>query len=166
MRSFDPFKSAHSVVVASAVVSTVTLGIECLGYILRGENIKSDNTAVSAGAIGNADGSSDEGIFTSEVLQDDVFAGSNEGNSIRCIRVKLSSLDGTSGGVLEWVLLVVLVNLSERVPFFTNTSATGSSTNDTKLVDCDSMRSRGCSSGEGSLEKDGLSWELSKLDIA
>ena len=137
MRPFDPFKSAHSVVVASAVVSRVTLGVEWLGLVLSGENIKSDNTAISVGAIGNADGSSDEGIFTSEVLENDIIAGSNEGDSTTGIRGELSRLDGTSGGVLEWVLLVVLVNLSERVEDITSAVANGSITNDTKLVDCD-----------------------------
>ena len=137
MRPFDPFKSAHSVVVASAVVSRVTLGVEWLGLVLSGENIKSDNTAISVGAIGNADGSSDEGIFTSEVLEDDIIARSNEGDSTTGIRGELSRLDGTSGGVLEWVLLVVLVNLSERVEDITSAVANGSITNDTKLVDCD-----------------------------
>lgn len=149
---------------ALAVVSSVTLGIEFCGLILHGEGIKSDDAAISAGGtINKADGSSDKGVLTSEVLEDDAVFASFESKGTSGVKSESSTVDGTSSGVLIWVGGSVFVDLTERVEFITNHIASSSVTNETELIDRDS-ESCIVSSREGTSEKDGLSWELSELD--
>jgi hypothetical protein len=97
-------------VVTFAVVSSVTLGIELLGYILRGENVAGDDAAVfGTTIIFEGDGSTDEGVLTSKVLKDDVIRASSNCDITIGVSSKRSSADGSSSRVLEWVLHVVFV---------------------------------------------------------
>ena len=85
-----------------------------------GGSLKSNDAAISgaAYAVGEREGSTDEGLLAGKVLEDEKWVADGDASIIRGDKICNSS----SGRVSEWVLDAVLVYFLERVEFLTDLS--------------------------------------------